>query len=138
MHRTSSLGQDEVVKESGSCDPDAADADEAERFPLEAGEERSGIDMHLHRVPVTHITGVVRFADGRPCPDAWVRLLPANHVVIEDSTQYIAGKDGRFELTGVVAGDYKIIVNCNASIAPGRMEPVWGPHSNSVRRTNAG
>ena len=125
MHRTSSSGQDEIVKESGLFYPDATGPDEAERFSLEAGEERFGIDLHLHLVPVTHITGVVRFENGQAVPGAWVRLLPASHVVVENSTTNIAGTDGRFELTGVAAGDYEIVVNSNTSGSHGRTEPLW-------------
>ena len=105
--------------------PDASGPDGAEPFSLETGEERFGIDLHVHLVPVTHITGVVRFADGQPCPDACVRLMPAREVVVANSTQYIAAKDGRFELTGVAAGDYEIVVNSNTSGSQGRIEPLW-------------
>jgi hypothetical protein len=125
VHRTNSSGQDEIVKESGLYYPDAAGPGEAERFSLEAGEERFGIDLHLHLVPVTHITGVVRFANGQSVPHAWVRLLPARHVVVEDSATVIAGTDGRFELTRVAAGDYEIVVNSNTSSSQGRIEPLW-------------
>jgi Carboxypeptidase regulatory-like domain len=125
IHRTSASGQDEIVKEAGLYYPDATGPDEAERFALEIGEERLGLDLHLHLVPVTHIAGVVRFANGQPCPNAWVRLLPANHVVVEDSTTNVAGTDGRFELTGVAAGDYEIVVNSNVSGTQGRIEPLW-------------
>ena len=125
FHRTNSSGQDEIVKESGLYYPYATGPDEAERFSLEIGEERLGLDLHLHLVPVTHITGVVRFANGQPCPNAWVRLLPANQVVVQNSTANVAGIDGRFELTGVAAGDYEMVVNSNISGSQGRIEPLW-------------
>jgi len=125
IHRTSASGQDEIVKEAGLYYPDATGPDDAERFSLEIGEERLGLDLHLHLVPVTHITGVVRFANGQACPNAWVRLLPANQVVVQDSTTKVAGTDGRFELTGVAAGDYEMVVNSNTSGSQGRVEPLW-------------
>ena len=87
MHRKNSSGHDELVKESGLHYSDATSHDDADPVSLETGEERFGIDLHLHLVPVAHITGVVRFADGQPCPDAWVRLMPATQARTERRTQ---------------------------------------------------
>jgi hypothetical protein len=45
--------------------------------------------------------------------------------VADSNTDAVGGPDGRFELTGVVAGDYQIVVNSNTSKSGRRIEPLW-------------
>jgi len=123
--RKNGLGEDEVVMASGLYYPNASGPDTAERFALDTGEERPGINLHLHWVPVARINGVVRFADGQPGSGARVQLEPESRVDSESrSGQTFADANGRFELKGVVAGSYKIVAHSNPS-APGRGEPQW-------------
>ena len=123
--RKNELGQDEVVMASGLYYPDATGPDTAERFALDTGEERRGINLHLHWVPVTCISGVVRFADGQPGSGASIQLESESSVdSVSGSGQTIVDATGRFELKGVVAGSYKIVAHSNPS-APDRGGPQW-------------
>jgi hypothetical protein len=80
----------------------AAPAD-AQPLGLRAGDERSGVDLHVRPVPVTRVSGTL-LHDGKPLAAARVRLMLPG-VPIEIATGRSSG-DGRFTMLGVPAGAY--------------------------------
>jgi hypothetical protein len=85
---------------------DTPDRDSADPIELEAGEQRTGVDVHLRPTPVTTVSGVVRDVDDKPA--AGVRLWLAAHdgPFREQAT---SGLNGAFEITGVSAGHYDLV-----------------------------
>jgi hypothetical protein len=85
-------------------------ADGPEAIVVAAGEERTGVDIHLAPEPTIRVSGTVT-AGGSPSPNVVVRLMGADgpRVQIENGFEAgatVTGSDGSFTLLGVPAGRY--------------------------------
>ena len=94
--------------------PAATDVGRASRVTLRAGEERSGIDIQLQYVPLATISGTVPTASG--WNPANVMMVRTDEVAGFDPTRGTrADADGRFTLTGVTPGQYRIFARSTAA-----------------------
>jgi protocatechuate 3,4-dioxygenase beta subunit len=85
---------------------------------LGIGEERSSIDFQLQRLPMARVEGVVVNSTGQETPNVQVTL--------NDATQPIPGmagptaradSEGRFRITNVAPGTYRLIVRAQGPVA---------------------
>jgi hypothetical protein len=91
----------------GTPDPAAAST-----ITLGAGEERTGIDIHLQLVPTATVAGVVTSADGRLPQNMQVNMVASAH---DGSFLPLGGINfvrpdpmGRFSVSGITPGQYTI------------------------------
>jgi hypothetical protein len=99
--------------------PGTTTVTDAAPITLGLGEERASVDFQLQRVPLARIEGVVLNSTGQPTENVQLTLLNAvrsdlNIGVI--STR--ADVEGRFRLTNVPPGNYRLVARANAA-APG-------------------
>jgi len=118
--RTMSRGvvSDKGVILSEVFHPGAPDIARATRVAMRAGEERSGIDVQLHYVPIATISGTV---SGRPGWDHVALTMARTDEVpgFEPVRSAHAATDGRFTLNGVPPGRYRIVASSRAASPPG-------------------
>jgi hypothetical protein len=94
--------------------PDARRTDDAVPLVLEAGANRDGVDIRLAMRPTRAITGIVVNAAGQPASFASVDLFqedlppPAFQSTTFRTGSTVADRAGRFVLTGVPAGQYRL------------------------------
>lgn len=109
--------------------PSSIDESGAERIMIRGTAEIDG--FRLRTVPVVHVRGVAVQENGKPAPQAIVRLVPMipqpAHVVASvdsfftvageslgpgpDEARVVAGDDGSFEFPAVRAGEWRIVAN---------------------------
>jgi protocatechuate 3,4-dioxygenase beta subunit len=110
---------------------------DAERVPIEAGAERTGVDLRLSRITPSSISGLVTTPDGRPAAGAMVVVAPmAAHVPTEDRGMLRAGAsvsfggrvavtatpEGRYSALSLPPGRYRVVAR---SAARGTAPPLW-------------
>src|SRR6187397_1004300 len=127
--------------------PGTASAAQAAAITVAAGEERTGVDFSLLRVPTHVVEGVVTMADGRPAAGATVQVLaprpPGAFATLGPlAFNTSAGPDGGFRFTQITPGDYQLIARVAAQapppptpgfVTPGPQGPqLWGAAEISV------
>ena len=110
--------------------PNSPSAGRAGVITLESGQERDGVDLSLHPVRASRVSGAVVGPDG-PAANISVHVMPAT---TEDTTELetaatMTDANGIFTLTAVVAGQYEI----KAARVP--RPPGPAPGSNTVMTT---
>lgn len=84
-----------------------------------AGEERSGLDFQLQRVPVARVEGVVVNPTGQPLQNVMVTLIDLGQTVPGvGNNSARADAEGRFRLANVPPGQYRL--SARATIGGGR------------------
>jgi hypothetical protein len=103
--------------------PDATDVARASRVTVRPGEERAGVDIQLHYVPLATISGVVPVTAGWTVPAVTLARL-------DDPTGFPLGRlsllslaahpdaDGRFALGSIPPGVYRVAARSVAAPAP--------------------
>ena len=127
--------------------PGTASAAQAAAITVAAGEERTGVDFSLLRVPTHVVEGVVTMADGRPAAGATVQVLaprpPGAFATLGPlAFNTSAGPDGGFRFTQITPGDYQLVARVAAQapppptpgfVTPGPQGPqLWGAAEISV------
>jgi protocatechuate 3,4-dioxygenase beta subunit len=100
----------------------------ATAITVKAGEERSGLDFAVHRIPVATIRGRIVAPDGTPAAGAFVQIThESGRVEIPGApaapVTATAGADGTFALTPVSPGTYRLLARGNLTTPPGRAGP---------------
>ena len=83
---------------------------QAAATPLGPGEERSGLDFQLQRVPVARIEGIVVNPTAQPLQNIQVTLTDVNQSapgIGNNSTR--ANNEGQFRFSNVAPGQYRIV-----------------------------
>ena len=92
--------------------PNAPTASGAEVISIASGEQRTGIDLALRRVPTVTISGLITSPDGAAADHA-IRLVPTdNGDIIQEPEAAVAMSDasGMFMFLGVPSGRYLVQV----------------------------
>jgi hypothetical protein len=100
--------------------PGTAEITQAAVVTLGPGQERTGLDFALRRVPTSVVSGVLTRPDGQRAPGIAVRLQvkpPAGPLPVESPLVFSAssGADGTFSLSQVTPGDYQLLAISPAS-----------------------
>ena len=103
--------------------PGTASAAQATAVTVAAGEERTGVDFSLLRVPTHLVEGVVTTADGRPAAGATVQVVaprpPGAFATLGPLVfNATAGPDGVFRFMQVTPGDYQLVARAAAEAPP--------------------
>ena len=101
--------------------PGTIAATDAAPVPLGIGEERPGVDFQLQRVPMARVEGSVVNGTGVVTQNIQLTLTNAGQPV--PGLGAISGRadaDGRFRMTNVPPGQYKLVARANAASATGR------------------
>ena len=100
--------------------PSAVDAQQALLIPLKQGEERTGIDVVLQRVPLARVSGRVLSPDGTPAIGVMVTRLndPVLQFVPNFGGQTTSGADGSFALAEMPPGTYALTARGSSAGAP--------------------
>lgn len=131
--------------------PSAVSIAQAAPLTLAAGQEISGLDLTLQRVPRSSVSGIVTRPDGTPAADAAVQLttdavpgpFDAGPGATLDTT---TGPDGSFRIAQVAPGNYTLMARAQAGapppstpglVTPGPVGPqLWATTSVSVGSGN--
>ncbi len=89
---------------------------DALRVACRAGQETPGVQMALSKVATASVSGTVLDSQGRPGV-ASVMLTSTDEVAMGNITSAMVRPDGRFTLSNVVAGSYKLVAMSMASSA---------------------
>jgi protocatechuate 3,4-dioxygenase beta subunit len=106
--------------------PGTARQADASRIVLGEGEERTGIDVVMTRVPVADVHGTIVSPDGPPPANLRVSLLAHDRIdgiPFSGFTTATATQAGTFTLRAVRPGDYTIAVQPAAGPPPGQRGP---------------
>jgi hypothetical protein len=106
--------------------PSTADIGVATPVTLLRGEERTGIDIIVVRVPAARVSGIVIGLDGQPLANAIVVRAPKKLGGVSGpafNLQARSGSDGTFTMNGVTPGDYTVLARASAT---GETVPVNG------------
>ena len=101
--------------------PGTIAATDAAPVPLGIGEERSSVDFQLQRVPMARVEGSV--VNGTGVATQNIQLTLTNAAQSVPGLGAISGRaeaDGRFRLTNVPPGQYRLVARANAASATGR------------------
>src|SRR5262249_55772929 len=101
---------------------------QAAPISVQAGQDQTGLDFALQRVPTASVSGVVRKPDGAPAAGATLQLT-----TIQPSTQYssvpplvlnaTSRADGTFLISQVTPGNYRLVGRAPANPTPGSPPP---------------
>jgi hypothetical protein len=83
---------------------------------LGVGDERSGIDLQLQRVPLGRITGTIGGADQSVIEGTSITLIDPQGVPGMNLNGTRPGPDGTFSFTGVVPGSYTLSARSAAAV----------------------
>lgn len=98
--------------------PGTPTAAEAAPVPLGVGEERSSVDFQLQRVPMARIDGMVANATGQATQNVQLTLTnAAQSTPGAGAITARADAEGRFRLTNVPPGNYRLIARANVITA---------------------
>lgn len=89
--------------------PDAADPHSAARIKVAAGEERSGIDLHLKLAPTAAISGDVIAPDSVQTPVRMMLVRRASAAGLTTALDSPGRQTGNFSYPNLSPGDYKVI-----------------------------
>jgi protocatechuate 3,4-dioxygenase beta subunit len=113
--------------------PGTVSAVQAGIITLDIGEERASVDFQLARVPLAHIEGTVVNSTGQATDNVQITLTDAAPSVPGAVTMGArADADGRFRLTNVPPGTYRLIARAavsqpgGAGAGPGAPGPFGG------------
>jgi hypothetical protein len=100
--------------------PGTASIDQAVGVVLVAGEERTGVDVSLQRVPAVTVEGRVTRQDGAPVARAAVQLARVlrgrSAVTAEPETvNTTADDEGMFRIAQVTPGEYKVVARASGA-----------------------
>ena len=99
--------------------PGTVAASEAAPIALGLGEERSSVDFQLQRVPMARVEGMIVNSTGQAAQNVQVTLTNAMQSVPGAGTITArADTEGRFRLTNVPPGNYRLIARANVVAAP--------------------
>jgi len=96
--------------------PGTRDVSAAMTVSIAIGEERSGVDFRLQPVPIGRVGGAVTGPDG-PVPGVDVQLIDRGQPSSIGVRTARAGKDGRFQFSGVPPGQYLVFAHATAKSA---------------------
>ena len=105
--------------------PSTVSAAQATTVTIAAGEERTGIDLHLQPVPTGRISGTLSGPDG-PASMVTVRLVPAGSEDVSLGADIPAGvtdRSGAFLFPAVPPGQYTLRAYVGPSTAPAAVVP---------------
>lgn len=121
------------VTYAASYYPGTSDVSDASLITVGPGEERQGIDFSIQLIPTATISGRISGPDGQPPknPAAALQLQSANAASFIDAMIGIAstggfgggvrvGADGKFSVSGVAPGRYRMTFHGAPSTAAGR------------------
>jgi protocatechuate 3,4-dioxygenase beta subunit len=95
---------------------------------LAPGEERSGLDFQLQRVPVARVEGLIVNSTGQAAQNIQLTLIDLNQAVPGAGNQSArADNEGRFRFSNVAPGQYRIAARAVAGEGPARLVPPRGP-----------
>src|SRR5688500_3749851 len=99
--------------------PGTVAASEAAPIALGLGEEGSSVDFQLQRVPMARVEGMIVNSTGQAAQNVQVTLTNAMQSVPGAGTITArADTEGRFRLTNVPPGNYRLIARANVVAAP--------------------
>jgi uncharacterized protein (DUF2141 family) len=102
----------------------------AEMIKLSAGEERSGVDIPLARVPTAKIEGTITSADGPVPANLQVNVMAHERIVglpFAGFSSVPQVRDGKFTLSGLLPGGYTILVRPRPTPGPPGRAGAPGP-----------
>jgi hypothetical protein len=97
----------------------------AARVVIGAGEERAGVDITLHIVPQSRLSGRLVGPDGRPAAGLPVMVRDATTGPATTSRFAVTDADGRYSLPAIPPGPYVLTVSGGQG-RPDMPPPVWG------------
>lgn len=127
----------EKTDESGTCEIDLlppggytlevqAEGYAGARRHVNATGREDTVEVEIAMVRAAHVSGVVLGPDGKPLPEARVSLVHAG--VIGDEVSVVAVQqtslDGRFELSGLAAGSYRLRAERTGLLTAETAEPL--------------
>ena len=102
--------------------PSATDVGRATRVTLEAGEERSGIDLQMQYVPLATVSGIAPVMVPGAAPT--VLLVPMGETTGFELTRNMrSGPDGAFTISSLPPGRYTVMARSAMPAAPGSLVP---------------
>jgi protocatechuate 3,4-dioxygenase beta subunit len=102
--RESAEGPD--LRIAGRYYPNAANLDDARAIEVHAGEAVSEIDFKLPLAPARHVSGT--YAGGSEHVQIVLQARRGNQTLFWDRETATPGGDGKFDLAGIVPGDYDL------------------------------
>lgn len=98
--------------------PGTVSAADAQPVSVVAGNDTAGVDFALQSVRMARIAGTVVDSRGRPAPDYLVMLNGArtDRALMTNTNIAEAGADGRFVLSNITPGEYRLDVRAKAEI----------------------
>lgn len=92
-----------------TCYPDAATVENAASIEVNAGQDVSGIDVHLRTAQTFHVRGkVVGIVPGGDLQRVSINLAPRGEQMLLFGSMAAISKDQSFDLAGVVPGSYTL------------------------------
>jgi uncharacterized protein (DUF2141 family) len=101
--------------------PSATDVARATRVTVEAGEERSGIDLQLQYVPLATVSGIAPVMVPGATPTVILVRMGETAGVEPARNARSSGPDGAFTIVGVPPGRYMVMTRSAAPPAPGAL-----------------
>jgi protocatechuate 3,4-dioxygenase beta subunit len=93
---------------------------------LDAGQERTGIDVTLQLLPMAKLECTVDSISGPPPPNLQVTLISHDRIPgipFSGFSSSPALRDGKYTFTGLTPGEYSVMVRVRPAAAPGQRVP---------------
>ncbi len=104
---------------------------------IDAGEERTGIDIHLQASRVVRMEGVLLGMPSDSAQHFQAVLVNADENMADwDVLHSSTDHDGRFRFAGVLPGSYTLICTLHTFPAVGTDVPSWGHHLGRRQQTS--
>ena len=109
--------------------PGTWSATEAQTVNVTAGQELSGIDVPLHLLPTSRLSGMIVGIDGRPAAGVQMTLVPLaqNGTVFAGFGSMRSDAEGKFSTTNISPGHYMLSARASSGAPPPPPPPGAGP-----------